>query len=332
MKPKIWIKNALARTGALRLASKCFEQGVAIIMYHSVMDDPLSAEHTMGRIIHSTQVFRRQMEIVAADFHAVSMNDVLRFLKGEATLPPRAVVITFDDGYADNYQVANEILSPLGIPGAFYVTVDCIDKQRLPWPSLLRYAFLKSKKDRWLDPEGGIWPLLSTEQRIRAFDRAAEYCSKLSGIPQDRFVELLRQELETEPPKLTQRLIMTWEEVQGLVRGGHAVGSHTMTHPNVAHISEDDVQRELGDAKHRLEQELAIPIVHFSYPCPALQPHWAERTVSAARELGYQTSVTVDRGVVRKDANPFSLPRIRPTKTVDGLRWNLESAFLARNV
>lgn len=332
MKPKSWIKNALAKTGVLRLGSNLFEQGVAIIMYHSVMDDPLSAEQTMGGIIHSTQVFRRQMEIVAADFHAVSLNDVLRFLNGEATLPRRAVVVTFDDGYADNYQVANDILAPLGIPGAFYVTVDCIDKQRLPWPSLLRYAFMKSGKDSWSEPDGATWPLLSIEHRMQAFERAAEYCSKLSGIPQDRFVELRRQELETEPPNLTQRLIMNWDEVRGLVRSGHTVGSHTMTHPNVAHISEADVQRELGDAKHRLEQELAIPIVHFSYPCPALQPHWAERTVSAARELGYQTAVTVDRGVVRKDANPFSLPRIRPTKTVDGLRWNLESAFLARNV
>jgi peptidoglycan/xylan/chitin deacetylase (PgdA/CDA1 family) len=167
---------------------------------------------------------------------------------------------------------------------------------------------------------------------MQAFERAAEYCSKLSGTPQDRFVESLGQELETEPPKPLQRLIMTWEEVQGLALRGHTVGSHTMTHPNVAQISQDDVQRELGQAKHRLEQELGIPIAHFSYPCPALQPHWAERTVSAARELGYQTAVTVDRGVVRADSNPFSLPRIRPTKTVDGLRWNLESAFLARNV
>lgn len=301
-------------------------------MYHSVMEDPSSVQQTMGGIVHSTEVFRRQMEIVAADFNAVSLNDVLRFLNGGVTLPRRAVVVTFDDGYADNYRAANDILTPLGIPGAFYVTVDCVDKQRLPWPSLLRYAFLKSRKDRWYEPDGTAWPLSSIEHRMRAFERAAEYCSRLSGPSQDRFVELLGQELETEPPKPAQRLIMTWEEVQGLARGGHMVGSHTMTHPNVAQISQDAVQRELGEAKRRLEQELGIPIIHFSYPCPALQPHWAERTVSAARELGYQTAVTVDSGVVRKEANPLSLPRIRPTKTVDGLRWNLESAFLARNV
>jgi|CZLA01.1.fsa_nt_gi peptidoglycan/xylan/chitin deacetylase (PgdA/CDA1 family) len=329
---KMWIKKSIIRTGALRLASRFTGSGVAIIMYHSVMSDPGSAQMTLGGIIHSTEVFRGQMEVIARHFHAVSLDDVLLFLKGEKTLPPRAVVVTFDDGYADNYQAANDILSPLGIPGVFYVTVDCVDKQRLPWPSLLRYAFLTSKKDCWTETDGPVWALSSTQQRIQAFERASEYCGKLSGTAQDQFVASSEQQLGTEPPRPLERLMMTWAEVRGLARNGHTIGSHTMTHPNMAYVTENDAQTEFAESKHRLEQELAAPIVHFSYPCPALDPHWVERTVNASRQIGYQTAVTSNGGMVRRQDNPLSLHRIRPTKTVDGLRWNLECTFLGRAV
>jgi peptidoglycan/xylan/chitin deacetylase (PgdA/CDA1 family) len=329
---KMWIKKSLIKTGALRLGSRFNGSGVAIIMYHSVMSDPSLAHLTLGGIVHSTEVFRGQMEVIARRFHAVSLDDVLLFLKGEKTLPPRAVVVTFDDGYADNYQTANDILSPMGIPGVFYVTVDCVDKQRLPWPSRLRYAFLTSKKDRWTEPDGPVWALSSTQQRIQALERASEYCGKLSGTAQDQFVESSEQQLGTEPPRPLERLMMTWAEVRGLASNGHTVGSHTMTHPNMAYVTENDARAELVESKRRLEEELAAPIVHFSYPCPALQPHWVDRTVSASRQIGYQTAVTANGGMVRRQDNPLSLHRIRPTKTVDGLHWNLECTFLGRVV
>jgi hypothetical protein len=88
------------------------------------------------------------------------------------------------------------------------------------------------------------------------------------------------------------------------------------------------MRTELFEAKRRLEQELAAPIQHFSYPCPALQPHWSERTATVSRQAGYATAVTTDAGIVRKHDNPLTLRRIRPTRTIDGLRWNLERAFL----
>src|SRR5579864_6954920 len=150
----MWIKRSLIRTGALRLASRLGGQGVAIVMYHSVMRDPSSAQTILGDIIHSTEVFRGQMEHIAHEFRAVSLDDLLLFLKAEKPLPPKAVVVTFDDGYADNYLAAKEILDPLGIPAVFYITVDCIDRQQPPWPSLLRYAFLPREEIAGLTREG----------------------------------------------------------------------------------------------------------------------------------------------------------------------------------
>jgi peptidoglycan/xylan/chitin deacetylase (PgdA/CDA1 family) len=126
--------------------------------------------------------------------------------------------------------------------------------------------------------------------------------------------------------------MMTFEQARELVRNGHIVGSHTMTHPNMAQITERDAEMELAESKRRLEDELKIPISHFSYPCPAMTPHWNERTVVQSRAAGYSSAVTTNGGVVRKGDNPLFLKRIRPTKTAAGLHWNMECAFAGRVV
>jgi peptidoglycan/xylan/chitin deacetylase (PgdA/CDA1 family) len=124
--------------------------------------------------------------------------------------------------------------------------------------------------------------------------------------------------------------MMTWGEVRGLLRQGHIVGSHTMSHPNMAHVAADALKREFVDSKRALERELGQPVTHFSYPCPALQPHWTELTLRESRHAEYQTAVTTIVGLARRRDNPLSLRRILPTKSVDGLRWNMEYAFMNR--
>jgi peptidoglycan/xylan/chitin deacetylase (PgdA/CDA1 family) len=221
-------------------------------------------------------------------------------------------------------------LKQIGVPATFYVTVECVEKQKYPWPARIRYSFLASQKSEWSEPEGALWPLRSVEGRTTAFERAWQYCGKLAGPIQETFVQALEEELGAGPPPQSQRIMMNWEEVRGLVRDGHIVGSHTMTHPNMAHISSEDLNREFLESKRWLEKQTSQAISHFSYPCPALHPHWAEHTVKKSLQVGYETAVTTNVGLARKHDNPLCLRRILPTKEVEGLRWNLEYAFADR--
>jgi peptidoglycan/xylan/chitin deacetylase (PgdA/CDA1 family) len=297
-------------------------------MYHSVMDDPSRQALTLGEIIHSTAVFRGQMELLARKYHPVSLNDVLLFVRGEKDLPARPVVVTFDDGYADNHDVAMPVLNQTGVPATFYATVDCIETGTLPWPSRLRHAFLTTQQSQWEEPAGATWPLNGNADRQRAFQRASDHAARLAGEHQNQFVHSVETKLEVGTPAPAERLMMTWEQVRGLVAGGHLVGSHTLTHPNMAHIKDGEAATEMTQSKHRLEEALRSPVVHFSYPCPALSPHWKASTVTMSRQAGYLTAVTTDAGPVRRNDDPLSLHRTRPTKDVDGLHWNLECSFL----
>ena len=316
----------------MRLASRMTGNGAAIVMYHSVQDDPAAASlDQLGGIIHSAKVFQGQMEIIARHFTPATLEQILSFLKGEKGLPKRPVVVTFDDGYRDNFHVAKPILDKLGIPGVFYVAVDCIQHQSLPWPSRLRHIFLTGTAASWLDSRGTVWPLGTRDQRLQAFEEASKHCAKLAGQTQKDFLESVRCELHA-PPLTSNHDMMTWDELRALDCAGHTVGSHTVTHPNMAQIPPELAEVEFAESKLRLEGELGKPVAHFSYPCPALEPHWSDHTVGLSRKLGYLTGVTTNGGLVRQGDNALALRRIRPTKTIDGLRWNLECTFAGRVV
>ncbi len=314
----------------MRFAGRFSGPKVVILMYHSVMDHPERELSTLGGIVHSTEIFREQMRMLAREYHPVTMNDVVCFVKGERELPSQAVVVTFDDGYADNYEVAMPILNEVGVPAIFYVTVDSVDRGSPPWPAGLRHSFSTTRKSEWVDSSGKKWAVSEDAERNHAFLHSCDECAKLSGDCQKQYLRLIETQLEVKPLNSSKNLMMNWDQTRGLLANGHLVGSHTMTHPNVAFVTDNEAKIELSQSKQRLEEVLGFPIVHFSYPCPALTPHWKQSTAELTRQIGYQTAVTTDGGAVRLHDDPLCLRRARPTKEVQGLRWNLEGGFLGR--
>jgi len=327
---KNWIKRGLVASGVTRLAGGLRGRQAVILMYHSVMDRPESGLNTLGRIMHSTEVFRGQMESLARNYHPVSMDDVLHFVKGEKELPARAVAVTFDDGYLDNYELAAPILERAGVPGTFYVTVDCMETGKLPWPARLRHAFYTTQLETWPDQHGLLHSLSGGVPREGAYLRACDYCATLAGTAQESFVLSVEAELKVAPSAQIGKLMMNWDNVRSLVARGHIVGSHTMTHPNMAHVSDELARVEMSESKRRLEKALGSPVVHFSYPCPALSPHWKQSTVELSRQLGYLTAVTTNAGSVRQNDDPLRLHRAGPSKQIDSLRWSLDCSFIRR--
>ncbi len=323
-------KNALLGSGLLRLASAVQATGAAILMYHSVLEDPSQQANSLGGIVHSQLVFSQQMELLAHEFHPLSIEELQMMLRGEEKIPSRSVVVTFDDGYHDNFQNALPILDSVGVPATFYITVDCVEKGLPPWPSRVRYALRSTRRDEWSDPAGASWKLGTEVERELAFAKACEYCCRLAGTAQEQLVSSIETQLEVCLPGSFGQIMMDWDEVRNIQAKGHVVGSHTLSHPNVAQLSLQDAHIELKASRAALEKQLKQPVTHFSYPCPALTPHWTKETVEECRKVGYKTAVVTDGGLAHKNDDPLCLHRVRPSKTLEGLRWNLEWAFAGR--
>jgi peptidoglycan/xylan/chitin deacetylase (PgdA/CDA1 family) len=329
---KILAKKVLLGSRLLKTLGSLHGRGAAILMYHSVMNDPTSVDDWLGGIVHSTDVFRGQMELLARNYQPLSLDQVKKFAEGNEEVPSRSVVVSFDDGYVDNYEIAAPILNQIGVPAVFYVTVDCVEEGRLPWPARLRFAFRTATRESWCDSSGKNWPLSSSEQREIAYLFSCDQCCKLTGTSQQNYVAEVEEQLNAKVSHESAELMMTYDQIRGLKKQGHIIGSHTMTHPNMAQIKLEDARVEMTESKRRLDQHLNTRVQHFSYPCPALSPHWNSQTLAASREAGYATAVTTDGGLARRGDDLLRLNRIRPTKTVEGLEWNLECAFAGRIV
>jgi peptidoglycan/xylan/chitin deacetylase (PgdA/CDA1 family) len=270
------------------------------------------------------------MELLSRKFTPVSLDDLLLFVRGEKELPGWPVAITFDDGFLDNVEIAAPVLDRYRIRAAFYLTSGLIGTSQSPWYSRVRHAILTTKRNSWQSSlQQRMFDLSSATARDAALLAGYDACAHLVKDAQSEAVNTIERELDVEGVLPQRRLMMNWDEAKSLQRAGHLVGSHTVTHPNVAHVEhDDDLRNEVAESKRVIEQQVGQPVAHFSYPHPALTPQWNERTVSATREAGYASAVTTTKGPVRKGANPLALKRINAPRAEHEFLWNLERAFL----
>ena len=318
-------KGFIASSGLLSLGTSCFPRAAIILAYHSIGENTFGSDSPVNTGQSLTlSAFEQQMELVARRFRPVTMDDILRFVSGESQLPAGSVAVTFDDGYADNFTRARPVLNRLGIRGAFYVTVASVDSRLPPWFARLRTAFETTPRGEWRDEtEGTVWTLCDAASRAEAYRTICRRVAATAGIEQDRLVAMIEADLDVDLRQPCDQM-MTWDQIRQMHAEGHVIGSHTLTHPNLAHIGPDVLRQELEQSKRRLQAELGTEMAHFSYPCPTLKPHWTVETVAVSREVGYRTAVIADRGAVRRGNDPLALRRVFPSYTVDDLLWKLQ--------
>jgi len=327
-------KRVLMSTGAMPGLARLAPASAAILMYHSVQHDPRSVSHSIGDgITHSAAVFESQMELLGREFSPVTIEEICLFLEGRGRLPRRAVAVTFDDGFCDNYQIAAPILAKYGLRAAFYVTVGCVDTGRAPWFCRLRRAFCTTVVPHWHDfAAGRIWDLSDAGQRVEARKSAMRQCAVLAGSRQGELLERIEQSLGVEADGRCEGLMLQWSQLAAMRRAGHVIGSHSMTHPNLTRIGLLEARRELCESKRLLEDRLGEPVTHFSYPCAILPPHWNDHTEALTRELGYRCAATSIPGVARGAQNPHQVPRIAAPLELEEFRWALEASFVGLRV
>jgi peptidoglycan/xylan/chitin deacetylase (PgdA/CDA1 family) len=331
-KSKRWLKKALVRSPIFQAARHLFPPAAVILAYHSILEEPELTDHILG-VSQPRAAFDAHMEALARHFSPVTVDDVGQFAKSGRELPPRAVAVTFDDGFADNHEIALPILSHYGVPATFYIMVDSVENGALPWYCRIRFAFNTTRRSKWTDPEGKrTYDLAIPEERNAARAVAWDRGAALTRTAQLEFVSGVELALQTEPVEAKHGFMMDWEQVRSLKKAGHTIGGHTLSHPNVAQVSQSEAQTEIVGCKKRLEEEMGAPVEHFSYPHPALNPHWSKQTLEITREAGFKSAALTTSGPVRAGDEPLALKRIYASSDLDQFTWNLHCTFLGRVV
>lgn len=288
--------GALYYTGLLRRIPR---PPLTVLGYHRVLADPL--EHVTSSplgMVASAQVFERQITYVATRYRMISLQELEETSLAERPLPPRACLVTFDDGWRDNYTIAYPILRRLGIPAAVFITTDYIGTQKRFWFTTLMQCLL-ARPAQPLRPGMGrelAWP----PDVSRELDRLASRPRPLRPWQLDGLVEAMKNYPETSiqsmvaalerrvdglpPLPRDEALFLSWEQVCEMDRHGIGIGSHSCTHRILTQLGPDEAHQELRRSRERLEQELGHPVMSFAFP----NGDYTADHMTMAWEVGYR--------------------------------------------
>jgi peptidoglycan/xylan/chitin deacetylase (PgdA/CDA1 family) len=263
---------------------------VLVLMYHRVI--PRSEADTTfvqpGMYV-TPETFERHLQFLTDHFDVLSFADLLtmwdRRRWNEAA---RYCVITFDDGWLDNYRHAFPLLRAYGLPATICLPTDLIGTCEWLWSDRLG-ALLRRRGQGTPDD----------------WDAFIEHAKTL---PDDTRKGMLdRLEAETGGSCLRHRRFVDWDEVREMSRHGISFASHTRTHVNLTRVAGADLERELRGPLDvlRLQRVNHVPIL--AYP----NGDHTDAVVAAARAAGYRAAVTTRPGLESgRPADRFRLKRI----------------------
>jgi peptidoglycan/xylan/chitin deacetylase (PgdA/CDA1 family) len=296
---------------ALSLASR---GRLSILIFHRIVAerDPLLPEEP------TAAEFERLILHLKRRFTILPLRVAVDRLR-EGTLPASALAITFDDGYADNANIAAPLLRKHGVPATVFVVTGLLDGGVM-WNDRVLHAFRSSsRKEIDLDSLGlGRHGLTSFAERRAA---SIGVLRKLKYRPVDERERAAHQIVTLAEASSVPSLMMTSEEVRSLHRFDIDVGAHTVTHPILAGIDDHRAWHEIAESKRTLEALLSRPIALFAYPNGLPGKDYRPEHVRMAKEAGFRAAVSTAWGAARRDGDPMQMPRYTPW-TLDPLRFD----------
>lgn len=312
----IRVKDFAAASLARRalLADPLRGRSLSILLYHRVLPqaDPLfPGEVDAAR-------FDAQMALVARSFNVLPLADAVRRLR-DGSLPPRALAITFDDGYADNHDVALPILRRHGLRACFFVATGFLDGGRMFNDTVIECVRHSPLDSVDLTSLGlGRLPLGSTAQRRAAID-ALLGVIKYQTVA-ERETLLVRLQSLCRPTRLPDDLMMTSAQVRALHAQGMEIGAHTVNHPILCTLDSEAAAHQMRASRSTLESLLDAPVRLFAYPNGRPDRDYVAAHAALAREAGFDAAVSTAVGVSTRGADPYQLPRFAPWDREPG-RW-----------
>lgn len=292
-----------------QLISPGGERGrLTILMYHRVVEssDPLFP------YLPTAEAFNLHMETLANGFTCLPLSEAIDRLE-KRSLPPRAACVTFDDGYRDNITVASPVLARHGIPGTIFVAAGFLDGGRMWNDSVLEAVRRAQGATLDLNAIGlGIYNLSSDSDRTAAIHSLIDQLKYLPFTERSDKVDALCAAIGATLPN---DLMMSSDDVRSAPRLNIEIGGHTMYHPILTRLNDEQARAEIADGKAQLESILKDKITLFAYPNGRPGEDYNVRHAAMVKEVGFRAACATTSGAADMRSDLFQLPRYAPWDT-----------------
>lgn len=311
---------------------------VVVLMYHRVLTrEEVALQSVQPGMYVLDSVFAQQMAYLKQEFTILSLQQLLDLWQsGQWNVRARYCVVTFDDGWLDNYRHAYPVLKKAGIPATIFLPTDYVGSNRWFWPDQLAFLF-KVLADRKVTPEAvrqlrevfvdylgthGGSSIEAIERGEYGADHVIEQCKQL---PIERIQELVAAVATRLGVSLPQeRVIVNWDEVREMSENGISFGSHSCSHRILTTITSDEVSAELARSRQVLLEQGVNYVSVFCYP-NGNSDAGIQRQVQAS---GYAAACSVKMGVEgHSPDNKYAIRRVGIhndiTYTIPLFSWRL---------
>jgi len=290
-----------------------------VIGWHNIEPTP-AFPGTAGRA-----GFEKQVRFLSRVANVIRLSEAADRIAAGEPLPPRAVALTFDDGYADNLHVATPILNRYAAPGTFFLVPGFLDGRLGAWWEDLAHA-IDTAGDEVLEYGSERWDLRVPEERARAKAEVPIRLKELDARHREDDVARIAAKISPTP---NASLFMDWDGARRLLAAGQEVGSHSMTHVILSNETESVQGEELHRSRKELEAGLGTPVETLAYPNGRFVDFDTTST-RVAREVGYKVAVTVEPGLADRREDPYRLRRLVVTPDDDLAKFFRKAVHKAR--
>jgi peptidoglycan/xylan/chitin deacetylase (PgdA/CDA1 family) len=301
-------RNLLSSSGLLAYAWAHLRGGIYVFNYHRI-GDARTTDFDPNVFSSDELHFSQQIRVLKSRFRIIDVKGLLDIIDAGDSVRAPLAMITFDDGYRDNYDVAFPILQSMQVPAVFFVPSSYIGSDIVPWWDEVAWLIRRTEQ-RTLDV-----PWLQNQAVLSGdrgpFIRLVLTAFKRSELSIDAKLEQVRAATGCRIDLAARAgLFMTWDHVRQMRAAGMDIGSHTHSHRILGHLGPGEQEAELATAKAMIEKELGEPIHTLAFPVGG-PGTYTSTTQALAKQCGYKAAFNFRPGVNDKPASqPFDLHRL----------------------
>ena len=292
--PKAALAGVLYRCGLLEIGGVGVRGKLIVFNYHRIAPEAPAFTTPLDEGVFgpTSSVFEQQISWLKRNMRLLCERELIEIMDSGRYPSEPCALITFDDGYLDNYTLAYPILKRLGAPAIFFIPSYLIESRTVGWWDSIAYLVKKSRKTaiQW---NGDTYPLGRRGAVIELFNQ------KMKLEPAAKTKDLVERLAEAcgEPlpdPQLQNSQLMSWDQIREMSRD-MAIGSHGHTHTVLATLDVRAQKQELEISKSILERRISKPVTSIAYPVGGRE-HFTMETEKAAEQRGYRAAFSFATG------------------------------------
>lgn len=298
----------------MRWKRKYSSQQALVLAYHRVVSnsDP-TAVLSFKELNVSPEEFEKQVVNLKKYFNILSLDELLFHLESGESLHRPSCLITFDDGWMDNFQNAYPILKKHKVPATIFLSTGFIGTKRIYWTHKLWVLLEEGLIDlnKILSKYNGGLPggsnMRNNQQILSGF---FQFINNSSLHKRDKIIEEIESIFSNRFNELTEHCYyLSWEEVREMEKDNIAFGAHSHSHEPLTIFKASELEREMSGSKKLLEKKLSVPIISVSYPHSLVNPQVRKQTEKSGYRLAF-TGDTVDEEDKNKQRAFYTITRV----------------------